>query len=123
MSELDGFVVYVPTNKPVFLTILERSLGISSGAVEILGTPEHVNVFLDEIRGRVMIKRAEETYPNVMKLVKHAKGSNRVICNRPLTERVRAMLASGLRMEGHQAGEGTVIFEVKEGKCTEGQSK
>ena len=113
MSELDHFVVYKLPPKPVFISVMLKSVGISSGAYDLLGCPEYVNVFFDECGRRVMIRKSDQTMPNALKVISHQGGKNRTLCNSQLTKKVRAMLTTGTRMEGHGAGEGTVIFEAK----------
>ena len=111
MSELDHFVVYKLPEKPTYISVLEKSIGISSGSFDLLGCPEYVNVFFDECGKRVMIKKATKTMPNVFKITSHQGGKNRVICSRPLTEKVREMFGDAKRIPGHSVSEECMIFD------------
>ena len=69
MSELDGFVVFQPTEtKPLYITPGKKATGMCAEVYKKLGKPEYVNVFLDEMNCRVMIKRAEEGYENAIRV-------------------------------------------------------
>ena len=111
MSELDGFVVYRPKDLPCFISAHDKQITVSSGAFKVMGSPEYVNVFLDECRQRIMIKAAEPKFENVLKMVEHSAGRNRVICSRPLTETVREMFGRGAHIMGHLVGDGCMIFD------------
>lgn len=111
MSELDGFVVYKPNEAPCFISAHDKSITVSSGAFKALGSPEWANVFLDECRQRVMIKAAEPQFKNVLKMVEHSAGKNRVICNRELTVLLHDMFGRGSHIMGHLVADGCMIFD------------
>lgn len=114
MSELDGFVVYKPDDKPLFIAAYEKSVSVSAGVMAALKSPQYVNVFLDICRKRIMLKTAEKDFENVLSVVQHGAGHNRVLCNRELAQVIRDMFGKGVHIMGHVAGDGIAIFDRSE---------
>lgn len=107
-NELYGFTVYKPGGRgTIHLTIRTRVLGISAAACKVLGS-EYVNVFLNEKKHRVMVKRAEVGYSNVMKIC--VSGSSRVMGNAELTGILREWFGDKAVIQGYKAGDGILIF-------------
>ena len=111
MSELDGFVVYRPDEKPIYISSHDKYISLSAGAFKALGEPECVNVFIDEIKHRIMIKAAEKDFENVMSIIEHSSGRNRVICNKKLAAVAVRFFGRGVHTMGHAAGDNCVIFQ------------
>ena len=123
MSELDGFVVYRPSEMPVYIAAHDKYIGVSAGAYAEIGMPDCVNVFLDECGKRIMIKVAEESYENVMKVIAHTAGRNHVICNKKLTVKVREMYGRNTHIKGHLVSDGCMIFDKVERGKHEGKTR
>jgi len=107
-NELYGFTVYKPGGRgTIHLTIRTRVLGISAAACEVLGS-EYVNVFLNEKKHRVMVKRADAEFQNVMRIC--VSGSSRVVGNAELTGILRKWFGDKAVIQGYKAGDGILIF-------------
>lgn len=109
-SELDGFTVFRPPLKnELHISVRRRTIGLSIRAYEVIGS-DWVNIFFDERKNRVMIKRAEASYPNTLKICNNGK-SGRVINSLSATDKLRRMFGKDARVAGHEAGDGILIFE------------
>lgn len=112
MSELDGFLVYKPDDvKGVYISASPKQIRISAEAYRRLGRPEWVNVFFDDLHSRVMIRKADPDWKNVVHCTCHSRGRNMSMCYRDLADRVLTMFGREMRIHGHQAGEDTLIFD------------
>ena len=111
MSELDGFTVYKPgTEKAYFIKANEKAVTVCKEAWEMLGRSEYVNVFLDEMHGRIMIKPAERDFDNIMRCSKPHEGHHTAaICCHGLAMKVLKMMGNK-RIYGHPVS-GGMIFE------------
>lgn len=90
------------------MSVREKNIGFYKGVMNFLGT-KYVNIFLDEVHNRLMLKRAEPNFPNVISIRKDSH--NYVINDRALVAKLREMFGEGARVNGHEAGEGIIIFE------------
>ena len=110
MNELSGFTVFEPMSRTdIHLSVRKRTIGITASACKALGS-EYVNVFFDERKKRCMLKRAEPTYRNVLRIYSNGK-SGRVINNAGVSQTLRRWFGEDARVPGHIAGDGIVIFE------------
>ena len=114
MSELDGFVIYKPKHgDKIHITVRRRCVGITRSAVDKLGDGvQYINVFFDDNKRRVMIKRAEEGFENTLKIC--ANGTSGLTINSVLiAEKLRGWFGKDAQIPGHEAGDGILIFEVE----------
>ena len=112
MNELMGFELFKPSgDKPMYIAARAKSVGICAEAFKSLGCPDRVVIFFDDVKKRIMIKRAEEGQENTVLVIKHSGGANRSMCLKALAERVIAMYGRSVRIYGHQAGDGILIFD------------
>ena len=116
MNEFDGFVVYKTDMRPAYIAGHDRYVSISAGAFTELGCPDLVNLFIDESGKRVMIKRAEKKFKNVLRVIEHQAGHNRCICRKDLALTICGIFGKGVRVIGHPAGDGCMIFDRPEAK-------
>ena len=114
-----GFVVVKPkqvSNRDIFMRISERYTYLSEGALNALGYPEYVNIFLDEKRNMVMIKAAAKNMENVFLLGLSTRAGRRMqISCTSLNEVFGQMIGKHCRVYGHapKGCEGMVIFDRK----------
>ena len=112
MSELDGFVIYKPKRGArIHITVRKRCVGITQAAIDALGNTEYINVFFDDRKHRVMIKRAEEGYENTLKICPNGT-SGLTINSKVIAEKLRGWYGNDAQIPGHTAGDGILIFEV-----------
>lgn len=118
MNELEGFVLWRPEEeKPMFIRSNGKGVGLCGTAYTALGCPEFVNIFFDEMKCRVMIKRAEPDYKNIISITAHSGGRNMYLCNKRLAKKIVSMFGTA-RIYGHMAAEGTLVFDtIEEKKC------
>lgn len=116
MSELDGFVVYKPQKETkMHISVGRRGIGITRSAVDALGVPEYINIFLDEVKHRVMIKYAEADYENTLKISNNGRSGLTINCKR-IAEHLCGWYGLNTHVPGHEAGDGILIFELPTGK-------
>jgi len=112
MSELDGFELFVPdAGRPLYITTSEKTLRICADAYKALGCPDCVNIFFDEVKRRMMIKSAKKEYENTLNVTAHSSGRNMSICCKSLARKAVEMYGKGVRVYGHVAGDGILIFD------------
>lgn len=117
MSELDGFVIYKTDQRSRRLFIRvngQKHFGISTGVWNVLGKPEYINAFLDENKGRVMLKSAEKDYENAMKVSTSKQCRGIYVSSQNLMVKLHEMFPNRRRVPGHVAGDGIVIFQEGE---------
>lgn len=112
MTELEGFEIFAPSKgKPLFICTGEKAVRICADAYKALGKPQYVNVFLDDVKKRILIKVSEKSFDNALKVVKHSGGMNMTICYKDLAKKVSAMYGKGNRVYGHIVSEDMIIFD------------
>lgn len=117
MSELEGFELFRPNaDKPLYIAARQKSVAICAEAYKALGCPQYVNVFTDDFKKRIMIKKAEKGYENAIKVVQHSAGRNMCLCYKKLADMVIEMFGQSTRVYGHVVGDGMMIFDKTEEK-------
>ena len=112
MNELDGFELFEPdAYKKMFITPQIKCVGICSEAYKALGCPEYVNVFIDDVKKRVLIKKADKEFANTIHVVCHSSGHNMNMCCRSLADRISGLHGRSKRVFGRVVGEGMMIFD------------
>lgn len=110
MTELEGFEIFTPTG-PFFICAGDKAIRICADAYRALGMPEYVNVFLDDVKKRIMLKVAKKDYENAMKVIKHSHGMNMNICYKALAVKIADMYGQGNRVYGHLVSDGMMVFD------------
>lgn len=109
-KELEGFTLFKPPLKnEIHISIRKRCIGISIDACEALGS-KWINVFFDERKKRMMVKRAEEGYKNTLKISDNGE-SGRTINSAGVCETLKRMFGDRAKIGGHVAGDGIIIFD------------
>lgn len=118
-DELMDFVILKPrhTNYKggISLRIYDKKISLTTEAVEKLGSPDYINIFVDEKTRRVMIKGASADMDNIYKLNRNGSKSRRTsISNTVLIEDMKRIFGRTSHIiRGHvPAGcERTLIFQ------------
>ena len=130
MNELEGFEVWkgeaslAYQRNVIALTVeaKQKSVRLSSFAMERIGRPDYVNVFFNEGEQRVAFKAAEAEYPNALKMMRSSgkmKYKN-AIFNSALSRKISTMVGvepftRTLRFPGYEYA-GYLIFDLKKGE-------
>ena len=70
-----------------------------------------LNVFIDDVKKRVLIKKADKEFANTIHVVCHSSGHNMNMCCRSLADRISGLHGRSKRVFGRVVGEGMMIFD------------
>lgn len=121
-GELVGFTVvkgpkygYPRETIAMSLSVSNRRIRFSAKAIKILGEPDYINFFIDEMHKRVMVKAAEKSFANRYALNVTNNTYKNSVCSKSLAEKMADLFGTKKIIEGY-APDGTkktLIFVVK----------
>ncbi len=128
VDELVGFVPFVPglsAKETIAVSFAANYTRISQPALNVIGAPEYVVIFLDYQTQRMMVCPAKKSTPNTFKLKQMGKTNRRnLIMARALASEVARLTERetviGLSCVGHKAesAQPSLIFDFADLKRT-----
>ena len=109
-SDLMGFDLFT-VERHVFIRTQSDRIVISSAAFKILGRPAFINVFIDRLDGRVMLKYAEKEYENSLKVYTCKRNGAHWINSKELVVFLEPFIGRNVRAYGQKAGKDMAVFE------------
>lgn len=115
MTELEGFELFKPgKDETLFITTNFSKIMMCKEVFQVLGKPEYVNVFLDEVKQRIMIKAAEKDYENAIRVIEYKSKKSKHFCSKKLATIISNWYGKSQRVYGHVAGNNLIIFDRRE---------